>query len=472
MKKVTLKQTKDIIDSIEPVLLKSWEVFLNFKKNRINDSNIEDHIEFQFNLAEAIFKLEEYRENIYKVKKELIAIKKKCAETYFNKRIKELSKYIEFINQPISVAKSIGDGYVWIFYYNNQDLLLKHYRNPAVPHIRYNIGGKGELTFVKSLKVFQGNLIIYHGITNILRIGDISFFDLDKGKITSLGEIKTEKIEDKQIKLSLHLVTLKNDNSFNFKDININREMNKNPQWIKNRLNRQINKMTSAFDEISKVNIKEKLFIKGCINYHKLEKYYSNARIKKPSIGKFDDGLILMILKQRKSKLSTRIMKTPDITFLNKIDILNMFQDILLKDKENHILFNFIHYDIKSKIALIPGTIPLTWWPIDNDIIKEIIFFKIILCCIFNLGSIINKLKNKGYEFHHDKKNKHFYMKIKNQNGYLILENIGYYINLIRYYLVDETSIINMIDETIKIIKKQNIKTTTKVNLEYYQNLK
>ena len=52
------------------------------------------------------------------------------------------------------------------------------------------VGERGELEFVKNIKHLEGNLTLFHGITNMLRHGDFSFVDLQRLRITEIGELK------------------------------------------------------------------------------------------------------------------------------------------------------------------------------------------------------------------------------------------------------------------------------------------
>ena len=51
-------------------------------------------------------------------------------------------------------------------------------------------GGIGETMFMKNVRMFGEYMVIYHGMTTILRIGDITFIDLKKLKVAGIGEIK------------------------------------------------------------------------------------------------------------------------------------------------------------------------------------------------------------------------------------------------------------------------------------------
>src|SRR5207244_7189664 len=80
-----------------------------------------------------------------------------------------------------------------------------HFKNPANPHTPPGIGGRGELEFIKHVRL-PGFLTIYHGITTLPRIGDVSFFNPVTGRISAIGELKSKLAEPGTLIVRIHSI--------------------------------------------------------------------------------------------------------------------------------------------------------------------------------------------------------------------------------------------------------------------------
>jgi hypothetical protein len=108
-------------------------------------------------------------------KKRLIQAKSKYNPSWFKHRMATLDMYVKTIVSTIGVGKAIADGYAWVFYQDDQSLLNKHLEYEQQTFLPPGVGGIGEIAFVDKLQGFNGHLVLYHGITSFLRMGDVSF---------------------------------------------------------------------------------------------------------------------------------------------------------------------------------------------------------------------------------------------------------------------------------------------------------
>ena len=58
------------------------------------------------------------------------------------------------------------------------------------------IGGLGELNFIEDARLVKGHLGLYHGMTTFLRLGDISFINMEGLSLSAVAELKTTKIAE------------------------------------------------------------------------------------------------------------------------------------------------------------------------------------------------------------------------------------------------------------------------------------
>lgn len=117
-----------------------------------------------------------------------------------------MSEYQNALTEAIKVGRVIGDSFAWIFYQGERNRLQKHFLHEPIFKIPSGIGGRGELAFVKRFGVFNGHLLIYHGITSFLLIGDVSLWNLASNTITAIGELKAGKVTESGFGMRLHLI--------------------------------------------------------------------------------------------------------------------------------------------------------------------------------------------------------------------------------------------------------------------------
>ncbi|MBN9118365.1 MAG: hypothetical protein J0I06_04250 [Planctomycetes bacterium] len=156
-----------------------------------------DHIlEFQPRLAKAIHGLGEMHRAVKSEARETVNRKSFLRPNRFKTRMRILRKYEDALNEAIRVGKAIGDGFAWLFYQGESALLAKHLQHSEITHPPGGIGGRGECRFITDLRVVNGHLVLYHGITSILRLGDVSLVDLKAFKVTGIGELKSDEPGD------------------------------------------------------------------------------------------------------------------------------------------------------------------------------------------------------------------------------------------------------------------------------------
>src|SRR5438046_7311545 len=121
--------------------------------------------------------------------------------------MKCLADYREGIKHVINIGKGLGDAYAYWFYRNDLELLEKQFTHNRMDSTLPETGAKGEFHFLKNIRHLDGNLCIYHGITNILRYGDFSFYDLKKHHVAEIAELKTKSLGGNQYQLALTAIS-------------------------------------------------------------------------------------------------------------------------------------------------------------------------------------------------------------------------------------------------------------------------
>jgi hypothetical protein len=125
----------------------------------------------------------------------LVARKKTLSERFFRQRMGSLARHAAAIAEVMRISRHIGDLFAWFWYQNDRDLLQQQLAAQPGKDFPVHLGGAGELAFIERHQRLENRFVLYHGITSILRIGDISLIELLPGgpRIHSLAELKTQR---------------------------------------------------------------------------------------------------------------------------------------------------------------------------------------------------------------------------------------------------------------------------------------
>ncbi|MBA3683322.1 MAG: hypothetical protein H0W73_19465 [Bacteroidetes bacterium] len=198
-------QIKEFAIKTEKELEECWNTLVSLKKRTFNKAD--DIGMFQYKLACILFNISgEYNKILYQ-KKTLIKNQKKLKQVDFKKQFTDFENALSFLKCLIYTGKTLGDAFVWIFYQSEPNHLAEHHTRPKnTLLIPRNVGGQGEVKFIQNIKIIPDHVLIYHGITNILTIGDYSVFNLNTAKLSGIGELKAGKVVENNLTLNLTIL--------------------------------------------------------------------------------------------------------------------------------------------------------------------------------------------------------------------------------------------------------------------------
>jgi len=119
------------------------------------------------------------------------------------KRQAALAEAKQALRRAKGIGQSLGNAFAWFFYQHEPRLLELHAKHPLTDSLHADVGGAGEHAFVSAVPVYDGAFILHHGITSILRIGDISLYDLKAFRVKGLGEIKASQVSKNELRLTV-----------------------------------------------------------------------------------------------------------------------------------------------------------------------------------------------------------------------------------------------------------------------------
>lgn len=462
---MTEEQIKCLLHDTESKYHKCWKILASLKQGPIEDITL-----FQPILSEALFDLSKGYRQIHQLRKSLISRKEHYLPQWFSRRLKLLAERQEAITNAYGIGQNLGDSFAWFFYQRNNEYLLKHAKHIRSDHMPPGIGGIGELEFVRNIKMIGKLMVLYHGITTILRLGDISLIDLKNFKVAAIGEIKTKQTEPGKLLISVILTS--RDALPVGSEIKISKDKHIIDDYsgaMKERLRRQLKKITETVVARKTSAPDTHIGMEEIRHTKELEELLKAAKTNIFTYKQIGPGLLLSIYKHRKYSLSDLFISKSKIKFGQKLDQLeNHALKILIKSSQhNSIYLGTLQYSHDGRPISLLGTIPIFWWPISSDVARKIIFQEVTVATIYNPAHIIAELESKGYSISYTKNQHHFHLKLTIDGKIIQVEGMRYFIELISNYLFDESQVIDIIERSIREIKNKGIRPHVRYVLQF-----
>jgi hypothetical protein len=460
------KSIEQFSQKIEPEIHAIWDVLLKFK-NLGKDSDLKpsatEGLDFQFKLASILFRISKQHLFITRRLKYVNKNQRKIGHTLWLQQKSELSTLLNYINFLLVLVRSFGDSFVYIFYGNDREYLnVQLEANPHTLIIPQSVGGIGELEFVRKFKSLGGEFVIYHGITNILRIGDASLFSLEEKKVSAVVELKTGKKTEREIFLRATVIGHKSRNSRfqqRTKKLNSNPVVSdfKLPDDAQRRFEKQVKTMYESFNFLDKKENQENKKARIIYSSSKYELLKKLALDDLTDVCKYEQlnrGLIIGGFKFSGQTIFDRLTAQYPDKLINGEMLQDLITSILKSNFQNELIFGQIHFTQDMKIAPIVGSKPIFWEPIDVETLKKIYFGEIVYFTVYNVGWFLQAMHERGfkYEYSHEHKMKGFVGDYEGKKSFI--SGIEYFLKLITDHLQDESSVLEAIDLCYKEMKE------------------
>ena len=126
---------------------------------------------------------------------------------------------------------------------------------------------------------------------------------------------------------------------------------------------------------------------------------------------------------------------------------------------------NLIHDEIGFPIFWA-GAIPILWWPIKTGILKDIVFGDIHVLTIHNPAHFWQILRDKGFDVEVDERSRLVSARLTRGNAVYEFKNLEYLSRLIRFHLMSEDTIFEIIRHTLDQIKELGPETCGEVSIK------
>lgn len=430
--------------------------------------------DFQYLLSDALSLLSEKHSKIKQIQRTLINNKHRYKKTWFSKRLKQLANYDEIIKILVAIGKTMGDGFAWFFYHQSSVLLEHHLKQPENKFLPTGLGGIGEKAIIKDQKFINGQMILYHGITSILRAGDISLVDLKNLSISGIGELKTKRIDEKTINVTGNIISPLNAETT--KQLNLSQSRNSRPvtldKQIAARLLKQTRNIASIVSAAEKTKIDQRFdMLRNSSVYNQLDflKGIGRSEVRYKKIG---SGVMLVGYREKSGSELTKLLNNANANY-GKIfeEVTDHAKTILVENStDNNLFMSTILYPDNEIRSHLLGMIPVFWWPTDPDVLRMLILREIFLFSLFNPAPFIGLLRKKGFAVL-VKYKPQFKIEIhKIGNGKKIeLEGIGYFLKLMSDNFHSEEDVVDYISKCVAEIEKLGTNQNMRVELRFDQ---
>jgi hypothetical protein len=462
------RRVRTCIDDAERRFRECWQTLIAIKGLTKLDGNA--IFAFQPCLASALFELDAAYLDLINAQKALIQRKTSLSVTGFVDRMRSLAEDLKGLRKAIDVGRSLGDAFAWVFYKHDQPLLERHFKEPRTPHTPPGIGGRGELEFIRQARP-AGFFTLYHGITTFLRIGDVSFYDLETRRISSLAELKSIPIEPGRVSVRVHMIG-EIGKKMPFLDPSASISIKENPPGghvgkakFEKRLKKQMKRLAEAARPEA---ITGKSNLLDAYHVDELSKFGQELSAEGVAYQGIGKGLVLAGISAFRGKsLSSRIFsKASEKSVIKRmrkitaraIDIC----DPALPD--NSMLFS------ELDIAVRIGSPPLFWFPCDGKFLEALYFVRTAVCALYNPAHLFKNLREQGYEVM-AKPTKNgpptFEVTKRMSGGIARIEHFDFFLWLIEQRFMREERILEMLDNSLRQLPPLNDGEAARIQLSF-----
>ena len=422
--------------------------------------------QFQPLLARTMLELSNAYRQLSQKRKALIRKKASVKQEWFVAQLRMVQRRQEIVQSAIAIGQALGDSFAWFFYQRDPDLLEKHREQQRQDRLPPGIGGLGERVFIDHTQLMGNSLVLYHGVTTILRLGDFSLIDMSTLRVCGIGEIKTSRADDTGCCLSVSMLVRKDSNHGLPVDgpavvdgpaplVTAAEDFTPMSQHQSERMERQL----AAIAESVKPSAVETRDLEAKLNPGKsleaLAHVLTTAEEEGQGAKAVGKGLIFTAYKLPQGSLYDRL--TPK----RKPNLKNLFEKIpseveriTLPEAEKNSLeiSTFLHHG-NGRYALPWGTVPFFWWQLPQTAIRRVMLVEMVVLTMFNVGMFVALLEAEGFEVKYADGKKFEIVEISKagESHRIEVRGMRYFTDLIRSGLYSELEVFDLIKQTLAL---------------------
>ena len=476
--RVTRKQVDAAIDLAETHFERCWRTLVAMKTAKISTQTRDSIHSFQPRLATTLFDLSRQYVALGKERQRRVDRKSAYSATWFKKRMAFLSKEQERLLGALRIGRSIGDAFAFFFYQNDVQFLAQHTQVEAVEVMSTGVGGRGELEAAKNMQMMGPYLVLHHCITSMLRVGDLSFIDLNAFKVAGLGEIKSHSQGPGQVTVSVSALCEGNIDDFMAahplaRDASSEVPSVKLSPAAEDRLQRQMDRIQES--HVSARKKPDKLINLRMENRMKvLAELLGQAKPGQMSCLRAGKGQVLFAYRPAKSTLSKRLRsaaaRTSGRSNIRGMDELveTAAQLVLPERSDNAMLMNYFFYGRDGSFRYLQGMTHPFWWPLPVKLLRQVIFREVMAGSAYNPAILFSLLEEAGFEVDATEP---FDPKVFRRVGDAMFTVAGmrFYLTAIQGYLMDEAAIVDALVAVYEVTMKDPDRLDKRISINLHQ---
>jgi hypothetical protein len=392
------------VSAAEREFLDCWETLASLQQGRVRDDQVAPTlIGFQPKLAKAQYKLTKFYNAVCEEERRLHERRPKLNRAWAKRRLQTLRSFKGLVWSAVDIGKVIGDGFAWLFYQREKELLRKHYAESAVPFVPTGVGGKGEITFVEKSPKFGSYLVLLHSITSFLRLGDISLIDLQRHRVAGIGELKSHSTDNTEISIRVMLMGSQLDLEQLPKASGKIPQTKDLPQVVLStsaeaRMQRQLKRIRTSLAPEKTPQLKPGAEVRTSFDYSAITEMFNRRRKLKWNGGKISNGLGAIGVPVRGASLFSRLSGKSVSNHPSKMNgVLEVAKQVVDKSlPDNSIHIDSVLLSAHRPYELLLGMRPLFWWPLPLDVREAIAFRRWHVMTVFNAAFLIAELRKAG----------------------------------------------------------------------------
>lgn len=110
------------------------------------------------------------------------------------------------------------------------------------------------------------------------------------------------------------------------------------------------------------------------------------------------------------------------------------------------VMDSFAYAEDGSPVHLI-GTMPVFWWDLDLELIRQILFHEIEVVALFNPAHLVSKLERKGFDVVMSPEDGKLLVSKRSANCEFRVEGMDYFTRLITQCLYSEETVVEMLEK-------------------------
>ena len=452
--RVSAREIFAVIDASEAELQWCQQVVGSMMMGPIGTVTGEDIVGFQLRLYRAIVKLEKAYRTIKQEEKRLVREKRRFKPGWFRNRMATLATYIVYLNEVLSIARAIGDGYAWFFYERDPQLIDEHLRLQQQKLLPPAQGALGEKLTLERMQGFDEKFLLYHGITTFLRMGDISLIDLEKMRVTCVGELKTTRIDPEHVTVHMSFIAGERTNlPKTFKSVSPPNPEVKAPPLapaIRSHLERQVKTMHESVGRAREATKGPVIDEQSEFHYRELEEVVNRSHAGGFEYIKAGDGLIIGALRLPRTKTLSASLIGKEVKHLERTaaGVEAWALKIVTPGNEWNSI-NIGSFGGAENLVTNSFYLPFFAWPVAPEVLADIAFGRVIVVTLFNRGHLLNRLHEQGFEIELGPKGQLHRARKKIGEKFMELENYDHFLSMVPQALMTEDAVMSMMYQTI-----------------------